>query len=70
MDSKDLAGATVWLFLEGDFKVAGNHGTTGKDEISVRSRENPAKFDRQAESKVIPMKQDRTFLLSLAGLRR
>jgi len=64
MDPKDLAGATVWLFVEGNFNVVRSYGTTGKDEISVWTREDSSEFARKTEAKVIPMKHDEIFLLS------
>lgn len=61
MDSEDLAGAAVWLFLEGDFKVVGSDGTTGKDEVSVWPREDSAEFAEDGKTKAAALMRDKYF---------
>ena len=68
-DPKDLAGATVWLFVEGDFKVVGCNGTAGKDEVPIWSGENSGESAQDAKAKVRPV-TDKLFLLSLTAIRR
>jgi len=57
-DKKDLAGATVWLFVEGDFKVVGRNGAAGKDEVSIWSGEDTTESAQDAEAKGRPVTEE------------
>ena len=47
-----MAGATVWLFVEGDFKVVGCNGAASKDEVSIWTGEDSSEFAKDPEAKV------------------
>ena len=64
-----MAGATIWLLLEGDFKVVEYNGAASKDEVSIWTGEDSSELAQDKEAKIWIMTEE-LFLLSLDTLRR
>ena len=64
-----MAGATIWIFVEGDFKVVRCNGAAGKDEVSIWYGEDSGESAQDEQAKVRSVTYE-LFLLSLTALRR